>query len=238
MKKNIILFTAGLAASVMLMNGCASQASASSQTTGAEVQTEAEAPEEEQTEAEEKQTEMEEKQTEAEEKQIEAADEMRIWGTVLEAEDGRITVDNESQVSSQGEIILNISPESTYVLDGENGYPVDLEQVEPGYFEAYLGPVMSASLPPQNTPEMVIVNVPEGAAAPRYITADGAVEEKDGISVLKAVEGTEYPITADAQVLPYLTKNIVGLNDIEEGSRCLVWMNEEGSVEKLVLFAE
>lgn len=232
MKKNIRLLTAGLAASMMLISGCASQVSASSQTTTAEAQTEVATAEE--TETPDTAT----KEADEKEGQDEVMEEIRISGTVLEAEDGRITVNNESQVSFKGEIILNISPDATYVLDGVDGYPVEPSQVEKGYFEAYLSPAMSSSLPPQNTPEMVIVNIPEGATVPRYVTAAGAIEEKDGVSVLKAAEGTEYSFAEDVQVLPYLTKNIVGLSDIEEGSKCLVWTNEEGSVEKLVLFAE
>ena len=33
-------------------------------------------------------------------------------------------------------------------------------------------------------------------------------------------------------------KNIVALEDIERESRCLVWMNDEGDVDRIVLFGE
>ena len=35
-----------------------------------------------------------------------------------------------------------------------------------------------------------------------------------------------------------MTKNIVLLEDIATDSRCLVWMNDEGDVDRIVLFGE
>lgn len=45
------------------------------------------------------------------------------------------------------------------------GLPVDVKDVQAGdSFEAYLGDAMTMSLPPQNTPDIVFVNVPEDIA--------------------------------------------------------------------------
>ena len=97
---------------------------------------------------------------------------------------------------------------------------------------------MTMSLPPQAFPYVVIVNIPEDAVVPQYLIAAGAAEEKDGKIILTATDGTEYEIAADAQVVPYLTKNIVKLTDVVEGSECMVWQNADGVVEKVMVFAE
>lgn len=168
-----------------------------------------------------------------------ASETLRIWGNIEAVEDGMITVDNQSGLSSPGEMIFTIDPEYTKILDAVSGYPVELEDIELGTFQAYLGPAMTMSLPPQTTPEMVIVNIPQDFHAPDYVTARGAVEETELGQTLMTVDGVAYVLTEETEVLPYLTKNIVTAQDINEGSKCLVWLNEEdGHVEKLVLFAE
>ena len=50
---------------------------------------------------------------------------------------------------------------TTFILDTD-GMPVDLEDVKEGKFEAYLGPAMTMSLPPQAFPYVVIVQHSRG----------------------------------------------------------------------------
>ena len=47
----------------------------------------------------------------------------------------------------------------------------------------------------------------------------------------------EYKIDKDAQVTPYLTKNIVKLQDLTAGTSCLLWEDENGIVTKVMIFA-
>lgn len=163
---------------------------------------------------------------------------IKIWGEITELTDRVIYVDNQSENSSKGEIILTIDPETTRILDGENGFPVNYEDIQTGRFEAYLGPAMTMSLPPQALAEMVIVNIPEGVPVAQYVIAAGSVEEKDGQKTLKGKDGTEYVIAEEFSIIPYLTRQMVTLEDIEEGSQCLVWLGEEDTVERIVLFNE
>ena len=161
---------------------------------------------------------------------------IRIWGVVLNSEEGMITVNNQSGISSPGEILLNIDAENAYVLDATDGFPVVSEDVQQGGFEAYLGPAMTMSLPPQATPYVVIVNIPDGFRAPQYAVAVTGLTQEDGKKVLAANDGRSYVIADDAEIIPYLTRNIVVWEDITEGSRCLVWLNDDGEVQKVVLF--
>lgn len=233
MRKNMMIATAGIAAVMMMASGCSSKTPA--ETTP--VQTESTV--QETTAQESEETVEEVVETGAAPGAEENLDiPLKIFGEITEVGEDQITVDNQSGNSSDGEIILMIDPENTYVLDGKDGLPVNLTDVQLGSFEAYLGPAMTMSLPPQATPYVVIVNIPEDMAAPQYAVAAGEVEEKDGKTILTANDGNEYEIAEDVQVLPYLTKNIVKLDDITEGSKCLVWQNEDGAVEKLVLFQD
>lgn len=244
MRKTFAALTAGVVGAMMIMSGCSGQ-KADTTTTAAESQVTTEAKSEESTENKEETSKTQESESEsvAETAQEEAgiADmkaPVRIWGDVTEVTDRAIYVDNQSDNSSSGEIILTIDPETTRILDGATGFPVDLEDIEKGSFEAYLGPAMTMSLPPQSMPYVVIVNIPEDVKAPRYVVAAGSVEEKEGKKVLEGNDGTEYTLTEDVTVEPYLTKQIVRLEDIKEGSECLVWLDEEDMGIRLVLFNE
>ena len=56
--------------------------------------------------------------------------------------------------------------------------------------------------------------------------------------VLKATDGRTYVIDKDAQVTPYLTRNIVKLQDLTAGTACLLWEDENEIVTKVMIFAE
>ena len=142
-----------------------------------------------------------------------------VFGVITDVGENEITVDNQSGVSSQGEMILMIDLDHTYLLDASTGLPVDVKDVQAGdSFEAYLGDAMTMSLPPQNTPDIVFVNVPEDIAMPVYAVAAEDPTETNGIWTLKATDGTVYEVTEDAQVVPYLTKNIVKMQDVQKGT--------------------
>ncbi len=250
MRKNIAVLTAGIAASMMIISGCSTKSTEETTPAVAETQVEAAstAAETEDAETEAGEAEAAETEGEAEADGEESTEEVmaevdldvpvKIFGDIQEIEDGTMTVDNQSEASSVGDMVLMIDPDNTLILDASTGLPVSLEEVELGSFEAYIGPAMTMSLPPQTTPSVVVVNIPEDGAAPQYVVAaDAVMETADGL-VLAGNDGIEYPILEEAAVEPFLTKNIVTMDDIHEGSRCLVWMNAEGAVEKLALMAE
>lgn len=166
-------------------------------------------------------------------------DMIRIWGPVLGVEEGVIRIDNQSGVSYAGEIVLNISDEYSRVLDAENGYPVELSGIREGDFiYAYIGPAMTMSLPPMTTAEMVICQVPEDFRAPDYVRVKSMQQKTDGSWSLTTTDETVYQVPSDCQILPYLTRNLVRLSDVTESSTCMIWTDETGSVQKIVLFAQ
>lgn len=163
---------------------------------------------------------------------------VHVWGTIVSADEEGIMVDNQSDNSSRGEMLLTVDPEHTAIIGAADGLPVELGDIQKGPFEAYLGPAMTMSLPPQVTPYVVIVNIPEDSRAPQYAVAFDSIQATDSGEILIANDETEYVLAENVEMIPYLTRNIVTLEDIREDSRVLMWLNEEDKVEKIVLFAE
>lgn len=159
----------------------------------------------------------------------------RIYGEVEEISEEDIIVDNQSDMSSQGEMILTIDPENTVLVDGESGLPLELSDVEKGSFVAYLGPAMTLSLPPQCTPEVVFTNVSEKEAAPYYAVIARKPVAKDGGLKVVADDGESYVIPDTAEIKPFRTRNVIRAEDIQKGSRCLIWQNEQEEVVRVVL---
>ena len=160
---------------------------------------------------------------------------VRIYGEIEEISEEDIIVDNQSDMSSQGEMILTIDPENTVLVDGESGLPLELSDVEKGSFVAYLGPAMTLSLPPQCTPEVVFTNVSEKEAAPYYAVIARKPVAKDGGLKVVAEDGESYVIPDTAEIKPFRTRNVIRAEDIQKGSRCLIWQNEQEEVVRVVL---
>ncbi len=163
----------------------------------------------------------------------------KIWGPVLEVEKDRITIDNQGEAAGKGEVVIMIDPENmANLLDAVDGFPVQSEDIKKGeVIYAYIGPAMMMSLPPIVNSELIVCQVPQDTAAPEYVHVKAMEKQEDGGYLLTSTAGDEYHIPEDCNIIPFLTRNLVRLTDVEEGSRCLLWPGEQGGVEKIVLFA-
>lgn len=167
------------------------------------------------------------------------SDTIKIWGTVLGVEDGSIRIDNQSGASFEGEIVLNIDDEYSKVLDAENGFPAAPEEIREGdLIYAYISPAMTMSLPPMTNAELVVCRIPADYKAPEYVNVEAMEKQQDGSWVLKASDEAVYQIPADCDIIPYLTRNMVRLEDVTNGSRCLIWSDGNNVGQKIVLFAD
>lgn len=232
------LYAAGICAAIALGTaGCASNANAANTT----AQESREETKEETTVAD---TTVVESVTGAiesmEESQPQAPQSVRIYGPVTKLEDGRLSIDNQSGMSTSGEIILNVSAEHTYILDAMSGLPVKAEDIKDGdTIYAYIGPAMTMSLPPMTNAEVIFANLPADAKAPDYVEVKSMITDAaTSKSVLTAADGTEYTLAPDCNIFPYLTRNIVTLDDLTQGRKCVVWADEENEAVKIMVFAE
>lgn len=173
-----------------------------------------------------------------EETQAQAAQMVRIYGPVTRMEDGRLSMDNQSGQGYSGEIILNT--EEALVLNAEDGLPADLEAVEDGtVLYAYIGPAMTMSLPPMTNAELILANIPEGYKVPDYVEVKSVVTDAaSSKTVLTGMDGTEFEIAEDCQFTPYLTRNIVTVDDLTEGVKCLVWSGEDNAASRIMIFPQ
>ena len=182
------------------------------------------------------------------------------WGYIADVDEasGDITFNsNEFLVDEKGEykdttneIILKTT--NTPVLDGTTLAPVALSEIDtaqPVY--VWTAQAMTMSIPPQTAAQILIVNVPQDASAPMYVVAQQVDAKEDGSIVITDQDGVTWRADADTEVTPYLTRNIVTLEDIHEGTRLVVSQGSDtstsGSPEageadayaaKLLVFAE
>lgn len=165
---------------------------------------------------------------------------VRIYGSASHMEDGRLSIDNRSGVSSEGEIILNISQESTLILDAVSGTPLTLEDIQDGEtIYAYIGPAMTMSLPPMTNAAIIFANIPADFKVPDYVEADSVITDAGSSqTVLTASDGTEYILAEDCDIFPYLTRNIVTLDDLTQGKKVVVWSGDDNTATKIMVFAE
>ena len=162
------------------------------------------------------------------------APETTVEDTVVETVTGAI----ESMEESQPQLPQTYRVYGT-LSKAENGKPMmeDIEEGSEAY--AYIGMAMTMSLPPQTTAEMILVNIPADSKAPDYVEVDSMVTDGDsGESVLTTTEGVEYMLSEDCNIFPYLTRNIVTLDDLTQGRKCLVWSTDDNTAERIMVFAE
>lgn len=164
---------------------------------------------------------------------------IRIWGPVLSVEEGRVVIDNRSDVSFRGEMILSVDGEQTRILDAENGYPVELSELSEG--EAvfvYIGPTAALSEPPIVSASLILCKIPDSLRVPDYVRVSAMEEQSDGSYFLSGDNEIQYLVPMECEILPYLTRNVVTLQDVQAGSTCLIWTDERRTAQKIVLFAD
>lgn len=162
----------------------------------------------------------------------------KVWGKVSPWEGEGIFLKNDDEDDPMNEAVLRVGGD-VCAVDAATGLPLDLEAVEEGdVLCAWIGPAATMSLPPQVFPIVIVGNVPEGAAAPEYYEIAGAaVPGENGTTRLPVLGGGTLTVTDETVYAPWLTRQIVGLEDLVPGARVLVWADEDGRAEKVVVFA-
>ena len=145
-----------------------------------------------------------------------------ISGTIVSVTDKTITV-----MSGQtGESIILSLGDIPRVVDCVSGQPVAAADMKKGdSVIAYYGPAVAQSMPPQSDALVVICNIPQDCQAPRYAQAESVEKATDGNSVKVTIDNGSIIVTInrDAPIFPYLTRNIVSIDDIKAGSQLLMW---------------
>ena len=174
---------------------------------------------------------------------------VRVWGRVTRLENRAILVQNDNENDPYREIILHLA-ETTPVVDAVTGLPLDRELRDGECIYAWVGPAMTLSLPPQAAAEVVVAGIPADFGAPQYYQVarirqttsagrDGpwtAVEVAVTSGLGLELEEPGLRITAQAELFPWKTRQIVQLEDLRPGSQFLAWTDIDGTVIRVLLF--
>lgn len=181
---------------------------------------------------------------EEETQQFERLGPVQVWGTLTWLDNGGMLVQNSNEEDPLNEVILH--GESIICLDAVTGEPMDIQDLKDGdTIYAWVGPAMTLSMPPQATAILVLGNIPADYAVPQfYEIVSVAPQAMIAIYPAPAMTQTEVTvaggsvltITDKAELTPYLTKNVVRLENLIPGTRMLVWADSKGTVSKVLVF--
>lgn len=161
----------------------------------------------------------------------------KVWGKVSPWEGEGLLLKNDDQNDAFQEVVVH--PGDAPVVDAATGLPLSLEAVKEGEtLYAWIGPAATMSLPPQVFARIIVGNVPADAAAPDYCEIAGAaVPGENGETSFPVLGGGTLIVTGKTAYSPWLTRQIVRVEDLVPGARALVWKDEGGRAEKVLLFA-
>lgn len=167
---------------------------------------------------------------------------VRVWGRVSPWDGEGILLKNDDKDSALSEVVIH--PGEAPAVDAATGLPLDLETVKEGdVLYAWAGPAMALSLPPQVGALAIVGNVPAGAAVPEYyeLSSGGWKDPAGGDEIVFSCRGADgnsgdLAVPLDAEVSPWLTRQIIRLDDIRPGSRILAWRDGTDAVTKVLVF--
>ena len=163
---------------------------------------------------------------------------VQVWGKVSPWEGEGIYLKNDDKDSHLNEVVIH--PGDAPVVDGATGLPLDLEKVKEGdTLYVWTGPAMALSMPPQMSALVIVGNVPADAAAPEFCEiARRAVSPAPGDKgnpTFALTGGGELEVTDKTVYTPWLTRQMVRMEDLNPGDRALVWKDKNGAAEKVQL---
>lgn len=162
---------------------------------------------------------------------------MPFDGTVVSVDGGQLTMNRRYDWGTE-EMIVTLS-EETRILDAVNGYPVSVENLEAGEpIRVYVGLAMTMSLPPMANGVVVLCDIPADAGFPIYTDVQELAASGNGCYTLTTIDGTVVNVGENTMLLPYLTRNIVCVEDLVPGTTILLWTEAGNSAAayKIVIF--
>lgn len=130
-----------------------------------------------------------------------------------------------------GEYIMHLSDETVWIDSGKKGVSDAATLSEGERIYVFHSTVATASLPSQSTALAIVRNLPQDAGCAQYYVVD-QVETVNGKTQITVAGGeTTFVVNEKTTYAPYLTRNIVKLNDIQKDSRIMVWSAKSCGVE-------
>lgn len=169
---------------------------------------------------------------------------VRVWGKVTKLESGSLLLNNDNKDDVYNEVVVHL-PEGVPCVDAVTGLPLDMSKVKDGdTLYAWVGNAMTMSLPPQTSAIVVVGNIPAGYRVPEFYKITGTdktvmpaiypAPERTEVN-LPVAGGETLKIPVSAQFTPWLTRQIVTVDDLVPGSQILAWKDKDGKVEKVLV---
>lgn len=117
---------------------------------------------------------------------------------------------------------FNLS-EQTAVLKADGTAALLADCKEGTTVTVYHSMATTFSIPPQSAALVIVLDGENPANAPLYGVVESVTEAEKGVEILTEDGLYLFYVTEDTRVIPYKTKNIVTLSDIQAGSRILAW---------------
>lgn len=175
---------------------------------------------------------------------IESLAPVRAWGKVTKLESGSLLLRTDDETALHKEIVVHL-PEGVPCVDAVTGLPMDMSKVKDGdTLYAWVGNAMTMSLPPQTSALIVVGNIPADYKVPEFYKVIGTdrtvmpaiypAPERTEVN-LPVAGGETLTIPVSAQFTPWLTRQMVTVDNLVPGSQILVWKDKDGRVEKVLL---
>ncbi len=163
---------------------------------------------------------------------------VRVWGKVSPWDGEGILLKNSNPDDPLNEVVIH--PGEAPAVDAVTGLPMDLKTVKEGdTLYAWAGPAMALSLPPQVSALVIVGNIPADAAVPEFCEIAGQAvfpaPGDEGSAKFPLTGGGELEVTGKTVYTPWLTKQIIRMEDLNPGTRVLVWKDKDGAAEKIQL---
>lgn len=160
---------------------------------------------------------------------------VRVWGKVSPWEGEGIYLKNSNPEDHLNEVVVHVG--EAPAVDAATGLPMDLKEVKEGStLYAWVKPYMTMSLPPQTSAEVVVGNLPADAAAPEYCEIAGPAVPGADSTKFALTGGETLTVNDKTAYTPWLTRQIVRMENLIPGARVLVWKDKAGTAEKVLLF--
>lgn len=161
---------------------------------------------------------------------------VRVWGRVSPWDGDGILLKNSNPDDPLNEVVVH--PSEAPAVDAVTGLPLDLKTVKEGEtLYAWAGPAMTLSLPPQVSAQVIVGNIPAGFKVPEFCEIAGRavspVPGDEGNPKFPLTGGGELEVTEKTVYTPWLTKQLVRMEDLTPGTRVLAWKDQNGAAEKI-----
>lgn len=168
---------------------------------------------------------------------------VRVWGQAVELGELSLTLQNDNEGDSYQKIVLNVA-EDTLILDavsGESRTFADIQKDEILY--AWVGPVMTKSLPPITTARVILCGIPTDYHVPTFAEVQSVTETEQGVDVYMTGDVVLHLNAGTELLAGEGWSGEAALDAIHPGDRLLSWysfvalsMPAQAGPEKVMVF--